>query len=761
MKKFFSFCLVAVFCVAVLAGCGVTKEEGIQNKQGVKQGTEIMPVSDSPFREDGRVDFKKLDGLREKKFPKPGNPLEVSFGKRRERFLSSNDFWATLKKSLFERDPNSGNCSGEVALYVYGLNANGSGPDYGDYQGSFWFPADQFFDGDASAEFEAGKAYYLEAWTHSRRGYCFRAGIPLVLTNEGQEVVFNFKPVFEFLVDYCISNPPGGLDLNSYSLNGSGRYLWDTPVYDNQGLSFTIGYSFSDSWNPADQQDESVVLSFNGIDGKHLLRFTINPVKNVEGQSPVELVAKDVPLGTGHFNGNFDYETNGKITLNFNPNQGVTLPLLVKGTATMRRILVTVSDLTISQGASKIVETDPNGCFQASFETLSLKVGDTVRIEAWDQEGLDDTSRPYSSVDGVAVEVKVILSVTFSKMPLAGVTLGGKEADVANFKINAPVGYYLKEVIFSVPEGSQQVIKDAAISIGGPYSPGYVFEGNKLGINIDSRIGTTVTLSLAYNLAEVGPGAAPSGLNVKTTLESVVLQDDAKNLITIKAGVTGNDLIVYKSYPVFTDDPLDLAERKIVNNSAQDIYRPKVAAVGGDVSFKQFPKMQVWWNNKGPTQGNLQFYSFKVFRGTTDITCLVNITNQSGISIKAGAEVACLTEKDDSVFVSFETEEIVPNGTTQLYKLKATPANFDAGVDSSDQVIFMMVGDPSYLEKSYLAFDTTWGLAIDVNGTNHERLNITWSDRSSFPHDVLSADWHNGYLIPGLPLASVVMDKNP
>jgi len=182
----------------------------------------------------------------------------------------------------------------------------------------------------------------------------------------------------------------------------------------------------------------------------------------------------------------------------------------------------------------------------------------------------------------------------------------------------------------------------------------------------------------------------------------------------------------------------------------------------------------------GGTPSSPAINTMSFFRGSTNITNSVGIIDKAGNSIEATATT--LTELNSSdVYVVFDTEEVVPAGTTYTYTLKGTPSGFMGISGDTDSVVTSIAQDttPSgvaagadateyYLASAGQAETAIQYLNAAVNQTTGTLANIIWSDNSAQIHGYVvdtaangaSADWFNGYLIKSLPLSGNGINYN-
>ena len=243
-------------------------------------------------------------------------------------------------------------------------------------------------------------------------------------------------------------------------------------------------------------------------------------------------------------------------------------------------------------------------------------------------------------------------------------------------------------------------------------------------------------------------------------------RDSQGALAWVNADREGNALMVYKTYPVVTH--VVTSNRTITNGASQEVYKFTVTpSSAGTIGLKQF-SLDLSWSNEGPLSTALELERAKLYRGTTDITSLVTITDQGGTTIESTSGAL---ETDVGIYVAWNNalEEQISSATT--YTVKVTPVGFDSGTTSSDQVSLTFQGDgvASSTVGELMRYvgdadgDNIYGLGPDNIGTTQMEHKFIWSDRSSVGHsstsDSSTGDWANGFLVDYLPLDSTVMIK--
>ena len=284
-------------------------------------------------------------------------------------------------------------------------------------------------------------------------------------------------------------------------------------------------------------------------------------------------------------------------------------------------------------------------------------------------------------------------------------------------------------------------------------------------------------------LVQIGDGDSSVANTVFLTAKGVssgaTLADASINSGTT-LNITGNDRIIYKSFPTITHVPFTAAETVLINGIENDIFKFKVKAdAKGSVSMKQLAFNVDIVDNRGTTNDG-QATSFKLYRGTTDISAnlviLAGTVNANGAGLgeelESGTNVIT-TGTAKLVYVTWlgTNEETVPAETEYTYTMKATLSGF--GTDADDDYIRVRMantqatsGELSVTDNPYylMASSTATSILVLTSSTNTATssvASIIWSDRSASGHSAASGtdgstpastgDWFNGYYVVNTP----------
>ncbi len=389
----------------------------------------------------------------------------------------------------------------------------------------------------------------------------------------------------------------------------------------------------------------------------------------------------------------------------------------------------------------------------------------------------------------IAYGAPTLTATLDASSPVIAMVSDNQTTDSAAFKFSAlTANATVTDLTFTLPAAAATVVNNV-----------HLYEGSTL---IASRAGaTTVTfsgltwgvtantskvLTVKLELGSIGYGAGTTGATLTTTLTGfTAVQAGVSDASANDAGPSiendpaGVALITRAAVPSISQGTLSTS---LVNAIENDMYSFTVSPAGGSVAVKQL-KFTVVVNDNVGTNDTLTVGSFKLFRGSTDITSLVDIHNTAGATIESTNSLA---EGTSTAIVTWATEEQISTATT--FTLKATPTGFSTAADD-DYINVNMAYDSaahtaanSYLidldttgAQATIGLAPTGGAAQDdsTHGTDGATVtdgpNVIWSDISALPHSetvvdagttaTSSADWANGYLIQSMPLTGLTKNN--
>lgn len=469
----------------------------------------------------------------------------------------------------------------------------------------------------------------------------------------------------------------------------------------------------------------------------------------------------------------------------------------------------------------------------------SLPAGQTIDIQVYGDVNSLATTSVYTSVyvtgttgssaTAVTTNSGSVLpgqTVTFGTGSINGVVDGttpsnaivaGNQSVVAGkFKFTASNdNYTITQLAFLAQDANSaacdSVIQSATLYDGSTALGTVAFNGTGFyftGLNVSVAANTTKVLTLQYLLATpstnqyIASGSVvTTGLNPIATLEymktlnssgvmhdagggTVVTPGSTNSAVTIASSTGGtsaaNYVYVYKSVPTFANGSVSGQGAALTAGSSTNLYNFSITAdAKGSVAIKQlkFPITINDVNNGTPPTTTARVHTFRLFRGSTDLYAagLITILNTSEQSLLS---TSYSISTSGTAVVIFNTEEVIPAGSTYTYTLKATPAGFACASGTCDSISTALTGSTDsvpaestagykatsyFLDASSASTDIQkLDAAVGQNGSGGTDYDVIWSDNSAKSHSYTvgsstagSGDWFNGYLVPGLPLDSI------
>lgn len=453
-------------------------------------------------------------------------------------------------------------------------------------------------------------------------------------------------------------------------------------------------------------------------------------------------------------------------SVNYSLAAGTTVDVMVYGDVNSSAHNTGVTGMYIAgTTASSATSTTQGTTPQVGGSTI---VGQTITFT---------TGTPTTALDG--------------STPINQAVAGGQSVVAGKFKLTAQNdSYTIKELEFTVAgtAATSAVINSLTVKDGSTVLITVPYDGanNKWdisGLNVLVAANTTKVLTVEYNLATpYTDGAGTTAATVVTTgkaatltLSQMKVANSQGTESTPATARTANYTYVYKTIPTFTNVAITEQGVNLTSGAATELIKFTVKAdAKGDVSLKQ-----IRFNTNitdGGTASAPTMNTFSFFRGSTNITSSVAIIDQGGTSIEAAA--TSIDENNSSdVYVVFDTEEVIPAGTTYTYTLKGTPSGFMGVSTDADSIATSISQDTTPAGVAAGANATLYALdAIATTGVvqtlsatalqagTGSTSHVIWSDNSAQLHDYTytgsSFDWFNGYLIDSLPLGGNGINYN-
>ena len=566
--------------------------------------------------------------------------------------------------------------------------------------------------------------------------------------------------------------PASAVPANSLAITSGAAVLSKNSTYASQtttlpATNFKIG-----SWNLAGSSVEDILLttlSFD-VDAVSDNSFENGDITNmyVVVKNGSNVVAQPSPLATV-----------SAVDDNFSVNY-----TLLKNTSVTIELFGNLSDngLNNAAGAEAITSGD-------SFKTdltvtgTSLTGGTAVTATSADTNG-----------QTIAYGAATLTATVDASSPVEAIVSDNQTIDSVAYKFSAATSAFnLTDLTLLFPASGATVIQNVMLYSGTTLIaslPGGATSVSFSGLNWNVPVNTSKVLTVKLQLGEVGLGAGTTGADLTTTLDvftavsvSTGVSDasaaDAGPSIESPAQPASDALYAHAAIPTITQSTVSTS---LINAIENDMYKFVVSPTGGPVALKQL-KFTVVVNDNVGTNDTLTVGSFKLFRGSTDITSSVDIHNTAGATLE---NTNSLAEGTGTVIVTWSTEEQISSSTE--FTLKATPTGFTTAADD-DYVNTTLAYDsaPQTSTNVYLVDldQTTAQVTVGLQnlgattsegtiaGTVTTGPNVVWSDISSLPHTetvvddadgtqdapTSSADWRNGYLIQSMPLSGVTKNN--
>lgn len=443
--------------------------------------------------------------------------------------------------------------------------------------------------------------------------------------------------------------------------------------------------------------------------------------------------------------------------------------------------------------------------------SYTLEAGETIYVNAYadaitaltnDTDGDDiitadldvdaTTSGSSTSIDGSDISAQAITWYSAGSFttalggdtPVAMIVAGGQTVEVAKYKYTAVRETYTIDQI-QVSVGSA--------AAGGVVSNAYIYDGSTLlgsavfattsgdsvingaalvtGLSLQVAAGSSKTITVKYDLNDIGSGKASSQQTLATALDSTRYADSQGTVTTDATDRDGSEIRAYNSIP--TVSAVDLTNSTLVNGQALDLFKFTVTAdANGSIAIKQL-KFPTTWTDGESNNDTLEVESWKLYKNGTDINTTVVISDEDGNDVEG---TSGMLEADGTLNVIWDTnEEVISAGETVTYTLRGTPQGFDSDSDTGDEDYFSiyLAGDTT-LDTADICLEDSgageiWELDNQVSSactaasSNNTAYNFIWSDVSGESHDASvetgSGDWRIGYLVKNLDLAGETWAK--
>lgn len=498
-----------------------------------------------------------------------------------------------------------------------------------------------------------------------------------------------------------------------------------------------------------------------------------------------------------------DYKL-GHFTLSADTTEAVNISTI---TVTLNAVSGFATDLYVKYGTQETSHVSTVSTAANAFSVnYSLAAGQTIDIEVYSDvaTGVDSgtgvanvevtgtTADSATAVTGTALDGQTITFTTGSivsavgaGMPLNQLVVGNQTVTAGKFKFTAANDdYTIREVQIALDDTDDitsavpsSVIISAILKDGTTVLGTKAFADTTIGVNDtatftglgSSRVvnGVTVpalvvpantskTLTVDLVLSTPSSTASNSQINAFVTMTYFEYANSQGTISNNGTDRVGNELYVFKSIPVVNKSTV--TKTTLGAGTNVDLYKWTVGSEGkgtGSIAIRQM-KLSLTWADTD--QSLMELESMKLYKGSTNITSLVTIRDEDANDLESTSGA---TSTSSTVIITFATEDVIADGDTATYTLKATAQGFVAKANTSadDKVTIYLLDDATVNGATkYIQNNSSITQLVNSGNTGDADANFIWSDNSAVSHSSTSAsssgDWSNGYLVQNLPLSS-------
>ena len=475
-------------------------------------------------------------------------------------------------------------------------------------------------------------------------------------------------------------------------------------------------------------------------------------------------------------------------------------------TVTLNAVSGFATDLYVKYGTQETSHVSTVSTAANAFSVnYSLAAGETIDLEVYTDVaiGVDSgtgvanvgvagtTADSATSVTGTALDGQTITFTTGSfvsavgAMPLDQLVVGNQTITAGKFKFTAANDdYTIREVKITLDD-----VDDITSAIPSSVIVSAVLKDGSTVLGTKSFADTTVDVNDTAKFTGLGESRLVNGVTVpalivpantsKTLTVDLVLSTPSSSVSTsqVNAFVTmsyfeyansqgtianngddraGNELYVFKSIPVINKGTV--TKTTLGAGTNVDLYKWTIGSEGtgsGSIAVRQM-KFSLTWADTD--QSLMELESMKLYKGSTNITTLVTIRDEDGNDLESTSGA---TSTSSTVIITFATEDVIADGDTVTYTLKATAQGFvaKASTVADDKVTIYMLDDGTVNGATkYIENNSNITQLVNSSDAGEADANFIWSDNSAVSHSSTSADssadWSNGYLVQNLPLSS-------
>jgi len=393
------------------------------------------------------------------------------------------------------------------------------------------------------------------------------------------------------------------------------------------------------------------------------------------------------------------------------------------------------------------------------------------------------------AADDAETESQVILAGA-SNVVLAKYrfTATNEDLKVTKMRITLPDGTADEISTIALYDGATKLTADVSVTDAGgsDYADFNAFVADFLVLKDGNKTMTVkATLNTTANGGDSGTAITAQFADSANFEARGINSSDTVVTTTTGGDITGRSMVFRKAKLTFAEQAIGSA---ISNGSENEVYKWTITADGNDAAIKQLVFDVTLTDNVG-TNNTLTAGSWKLFKGSTDITSLVDIHQAAGTTVEATND---LGEGTSKLIVTWNDEEMISAGGTVAYTLRSTLGGFATGADD-DSIRVILNNDSSTatagfnklvdLDQTASQYTAGIGDGTVTAGQHHGTAaatptvgaNIIWSDWSVVSHaatladtigdaggdtvvvSTSSADWSNSYLLKNLPFSGKTM----
>jgi len=586
--------------------------------------------------------------------------------------------------------------------------------------------------------------------------------------------------------DYTSSTNPNGATLRNGRLIANGSQVGSTATLVPAGTSFTTNLTVTPG-TPTTLEIRADIYDNDGtgqiVNGDTIKARLLTGTNNAQGTNSLTIInvpsadrdgnALTVASGgitlaktSGYVNQNLVVPQTafklGSFILSGNPTEDVNINTIqVNFAGDDAWTVSTLSDVYVKYGTyttsikPTVVATGNSWSVNytlAKNAHVTIEVYANISADAYDGDATADTMTTSLLVTGVTAAsgqtvhtnnntplagqtmtatVGQITSAVDASTPVAKIVAGNSTQNVAAFKFTTVNdSYTLTQVVVKVGSTADAsvinnvILKDKTTVVGTAPIVGTTATFSGLSVPISAN--TSKVLSISLELAQIGPGAGPSGANVGITLDSFKANNSQGVETLDSSDRAANAVYVYKAIPTISNVALPST---VLTTGTITLAKFKIETPG-TVGWKKviFSITKTGGAADDPAITSASLYDADT---NTAISGTVTLTNV-GTSSTSG-----------SITFVADTEQEVSG--TKTYVLKAT-VTATALADGDN--INTNIAQPS-VYAAPAAYAT-------VAGTT---ASFVWTDQSAASHSETTLDWNNGYLVKNLPTDSQTLTK--